>query len=77
MNIEIDQQQKFIKQFSKLADRAPQKFKEKWDHEIKFKDDTTHRKLLPCFNAGAIHLLPTGLKEKFIILRDKYFAKAL
>lgn len=77
MNIEIDQQQKFIEQFSKLADQAPERFKMKWDHEIKFKDDATHTKLIPFFNAGAIHLLPAELKEKFIILRDKYFAKAL
>ncbi len=76
MNIEIDQQQKFAEQFSKLAEGASQKFKDKWDNDISF-INPTHEKMIPAFNTGAIHLLSVELRKKFEILREKYFAKSL
>lgn len=76
MNKETEQQQKFIEQFSKLAEGASQKFKEKWDHEISF-INPSHEKLTPSFNSGVLHLLSIEERKKFEILRNKYFAKSL
>ena len=76
MNAETEQQQKFREQFSRLAEEASQKFKDKWDNEIVF-INPTHEKIIPSFNPGAIHLLSTELQKKFQILRNKYFAKEL
>ncbi|MGH2563901.1 MAG: hypothetical protein ACRDE8_17845 [Ginsengibacter sp.] len=76
MNKEIDQQQKFAEQFSKLVEDASQKFKDKWDKEITF-INPSHEKIIPSFNPGAIHLLSVEQKKKFQILREKYFAKSL
>jgi hypothetical protein len=76
MNKEIDQQQKFIEQFSKLVADASQKFKDKWDNEITF-INPSHEKIIPSFNSGALHLLSVEEKKKFQILREKYFAKSL
>lgn len=76
MNKEIDQQQKFAEQFSKLVEDASQKFKDKWDKEVTF-INPSHEKIIPCFNPGAIHLLSVEQKKKFQTLREKYFAKSL
>ena len=76
MNIEIDQQQKFAEQFSKLAEDASQRFKDKWDHEVRFVDPT-HHKMIPSFNSGVIDLLSVELRKKYEILRDQYFRKEL
>ena len=75
MNREIDQQQKFAEQFSKLIENAPQKFKDKWDGEIKFKTDRT--KVIPSFNSNLIDMLPAVYRTQFEILRNKYYAKTL
>ena len=76
MNIEIDQQQKFTEQFSKLAEDASQKFKDKWDSTVSF-INPTHTKMIPTFNTGAIHLLSVEMRKKFEDLRGKYFNKSL
>lgn len=76
MNIEIDQQQKFTEEFSKLAEDASQKFKDKWDHDVKF-TNPTRTKLIPSFNPGAIDLLSVELRRKFEELRSRYFGKSL
>ena len=76
MNIEIDQQQKFTEEFEKLAEDASQKFKDKWNNEIRFVDPT-HRKLVPAFNPGVLDLLSVELRKKYELLREKYFHKAL
>lgn len=76
MNLEIDQQQKFSEQFSKLAEGASQRFKDKWDHEVNFVNPT-HNKLIPSFNSGVIDLLSVELRKKYEILREKYFHKEL
>ncbi|MGI8583564.1 MAG: hypothetical protein ACR2KX_15305 [Chitinophagaceae bacterium] len=55
----------------------PQKFKVKWDKQIRFIGDQMHQKKIPVFNAGAIDLLSVELRNKFEILRDKYFHKSL
>lgn len=77
MNIETEQQQKFAEEFLILVKDAPQKFKDKWDKQIRFIDDQMHQKKNPVFNAGAIDLLSVELRNKFEILRDKYFHKSL
>ena len=61
MNIEIDQQQKF---------------KENWDGEISF-INPTRTKFIPSFNGNSIDILTVELRDKFEILRNKYFAKSL
>lgn len=76
MNIEIDQQQKFIEQFYELVKEAPQKFKDKWDGEINF-INPTRSKFIPSFNGNSIDLLPIVLRDRFEILRNKYFSKSL
>ena len=76
MNIEIDQQQKFTEQFSKLAANASQKFKDKWDGTIRF-INPTRTKFIPSFNGNTIDLLSVELRNKFEILRNKYYAKSL
>jgi len=76
MNIELDQQQKFTEQFAKLAEVASQKFKERWNKEIYF-INPTHNKMIPSFGSGVIDLLSVDLRNKFEILRGKYFSKSL
>jgi hypothetical protein len=76
MNIEIDQQQKFIDEFSKMVENAPQRFKDKWDGTIRF-INPTHTKFIPSFNGNSIDLLSVELRNKFEILRNKYYAKSL
>jgi hypothetical protein len=76
MNIEIQQQQKFTDQFLTLVHDAPQRFKNKWDGNIHF-INPTRVKLIPSFNGNAIDILPVELRDKFEILRNKYFAKSL
>lgn len=76
MNIEIDQQQKFTELFSKLAETAPQRFKDKWDGDINF-INPTRSKFIPSFNGNAIDLLSVELRNKFENLRNKYYSKSL
>ncbi len=76
MNIEIDQQQKFLEQFSKLAQDAPQRFKDKWDGNVEF-INPTHTKFIPSFNDNSIEFLSVELRNKFEILRNKYYSKSL
>ena len=76
MNIEIDQQQKFTEQFSKMVEGAPQRFKDKWDGHIRF-INPTRSKFIPSFNGNTIDLLSVELRNKFEILRNKYYAKSL
>ena len=76
MNIEIDQQQKFTEQFSKMVEGAPQRFKDKWDGNIWFVNPT-RTKFIPSFNGNTIDLLSVELRNKFEELRNKYYAKAL
>lgn len=76
MNKEVEQQQKFIEAFSKLAEGASQKFKEKWNNEVSF-INPSHEKITPAFNSGTIHLLSTEERKKFEIIRHKYFLKTL
>ncbi len=76
MNIEIDQQQKFIEQFSELIKDAPKSFKDKWDGDIRF-INPTRTKFIPSFNGNTIDLLSVELRRRFEILRNKYYAKSL
>ncbi|MDB5198476.1 MAG: hypothetical protein JWO92_439 [Chitinophagaceae bacterium] len=76
MNIEIDQQQKFTEQFFKMVHDAPQRFKDKWDGNIRF-INPTRTKYIPSFNGNAIDLLSVELRNKFEILRNKYYSKSL
>ena len=76
MNIEIDQQQKFTEQFFKMVHDAPQRFKDKWYGNIRF-INPTRSKFIPSFNGNAIDLLSVELRNKFEILRNKYYAKSL
>ena len=76
MNREIDQQQKFAEQFSKLIENAPKKFKDKWDGEIKF-INSARTKLTPSFNSNLIDMLPAVYRTQFEILRNKYYSKTL
>ena len=76
MNIEIDQQQKFTEQFSKLVETASERFKNKWDGNIHF-INPTRSKFIPSFNGNSIDLLSVELRNKFEILRNKYYAKSL
>ncbi len=76
MNVEIDQQQKFTEEFFKLVHDAPQRFKDKWDGNIKF-INPTHSKSIPSLNGNSIDLLSVELRNKFEILRNKYYEKSL
>ncbi len=76
MNIEINQQQKFIEEFYELVQDAPQRFKDKWDGNIKF-INPTHTKFIPSFNGNTIDLLSVELRNKFEILRNRYYEKSL
>lgn len=76
MNIEIEQQQKFAEEFAKMVHDAPQRFKDKWDGNIRF-INPTHTKFIPSFNGNTIDLLSVELRNKFEILRNKYYSKAL
>lgn len=76
MNIEIEQQQKFIDEFSKMVENAPQRFKDKWDGNIRF-INPTHTKFIPSFNGNSIDMLSVELRNKFEILRNKYYSKSL
>ena len=76
MNIEIDQQQKFTDQFTKLVEDAPSKFKSKWDNNIQF-INPTRTKIIPSFGVGVIDALSVELRVKFEQLRNRYYAKSL
>ncbi len=76
MNIEIDQQQKFTEQFLKMVHDAPQRFKDKWDGNVNF-INPTHSKFIPSFNGNSIELLSVELRNKFEILRNRYYEKSL
>jgi hypothetical protein len=76
MNIEIDQQQKFTEHFLKMVHDAPQRFKDKWDGNVNF-INPTHSKFIPSFNGNSIELLSVELRNKFEILRNKYYEKSL
>jgi hypothetical protein len=76
MNIEIDQQQKFIEQFMKLTEDASLKFKSKWDYNIQF-INPTRKKIIPSFGIGVIDALSVELRAKFETLRNRYYAKSL
>ncbi len=76
VNLEIAQQQKFIEEFNDLVKDAPPKFKQKWDQEIHFLNPT-HQKSMPVFNPGAIDALSVALRDKYEILRRKYYTKTL
>ena len=76
VNIEIEQQQKFIEEFNELVRDAPPRFKEKWDQQINFLNPT-HQKSMPVFNPGAIDALSVALRDKYEVLRKKYYNKTL
>ncbi len=76
MNLEIDQQQKFTDQFSRLVEDASPKFKTKWDNNIQFVNPT-RKKIIPSFGTGVIDALSVELRVKFEKLRNKYYAKSL
>lgn len=76
MSIELDQQRKFTDQFNELVKEASPKFKEKWDDNIQF-SNPSRLKYVPTFSTGIINLLSVALRDKFEILRNKYYAKSL
>lgn len=76
MNLELEQQRKFTDQFFLLTKDASQKFKNKWDQTIQF-SNPSRVKFIPTFNNGAIDSLSAALREKYEILRKKYYAKSL
>jgi len=76
MNLETDQQRKFTDQFLELTKDASQKFKNTWDETIQF-SNPSRVKFIPTFNNGALDCLSASLREKFEILRKKYYAKSL
>ena len=76
MNIEISQQQKFREQFEELVKDAPKKFKDNWDENIQFINPTRNR-LMPQFKHGLIDILPVEMRNKFEVLRNKYYSKSL
>ncbi|MEO8861472.1 MAG: hypothetical protein ABI358_08620 [Ginsengibacter sp.] len=76
MNLELDQQRKFTDQFFALTKDASQKFKNTWDETIQF-SNPSRVKIIPTFNNGAIDSLSTPLREKYEILRKKYYNKSL
>ena len=76
MNLELEQQRKFTEQFFELTKDASQKFKNTWDENILF-SNPSRIKFIPTFNNGAIDSLSTPLREKYEILRKKYYDKVL
>jgi len=76
MNVEIDQQQKFTEQFSKLVEDASPKFKSKWDNTVQF-INPSRSKIIPSFGAGVIDTLSVELRLKFEKLRQRYYEKTL
>lgn len=76
MKLELEQQRKFTEQFIELTKDAPQKFKNKWDETIQF-SNPSRVKFIPTFNNGAIDSLSVDLREKYEILRKKYYNKSL
>ncbi len=76
MNVEIDQQQKFIEQFATLVEDASPKFKSKWDNNIQF-INPTRTKIIPSFGVGVIDALSVELRLKFEKLRARYYSKSL
>ena len=76
MNLELEQQRKFTEQFFELTKDASQKFKNTWDEDIQF-SNPSRIKFIPTFNNGAIDSLSTPLREKYEILRKKYYDKSL
>ena len=76
MNLELEQQRKFTEQFFELTKDASQKFKNTWDEDIQF-SNPSRIKFIPTFNNGAIDSLSTPLREKYEILRKKYYDKLL
>lgn len=76
MKVELQQQRKFTEQFFELTKDAPKKFKDKWDGTIQF-SNPSRLKFIPAFNNGAIDALPVALREKYEILRKKYYNKTL
>jgi nucleoid-associated protein YejK len=76
MNPELEQQRKFAEQFIELTKDAPKKFKDKWDETINFANPS-RVKFIPTFNNGAIDSLSVALREKYEILRKRYYDKLL
>ena len=76
MNLELEQQRKFTDQFFELTKDASQKFKNIWDETIQF-SNPTHVKFIPTFNNGTLDSLSPPLREKYEILRKKYYNKSL
>jgi len=76
MNLESEQQRKFTELFFELTKDAPQKFKNKWDQTVQF-SNPSRVKFIPTFNNGAIDALSASLREKYEVLRKKYYAKSL
>ena len=76
MNLELEQRRKFTDQFFELTKDASQKFKNKWDENIQF-SNPSRTKFIPTFNNGAIDSLSAPLREKYEILRKRYYAKSL
>lgn len=76
MNLEYEQQRKFTDQFFELTKDASQKFKNTWDETIQF-SNPSRVKFIPTFNNGAIDSLSAPLREKYEILRKKYYNKSL
>jgi hypothetical protein len=76
MNLELEQQRKFIEQFSELVKEASEKFKEKWDNKIEF-TNPNHNGYIPTFSGGVINMLSVSLRDKYETLRSRYYAKSL
>ena len=76
MNLEAEQQRKFTDLFFELTKDASQKFKNTWDQTIQF-SNPSRVKFIPTFNNGALDALSASLREKFEILRKRYYAKSL
>ena len=76
MNLELEQQRKFTDQFFELTKDASKKFKSIWDETIQF-SSPSRTKFIPTFNNGAIDSLSAPLREKYEILRKKYYNKSL
>ncbi len=76
MNLEISQQQKFREQFEQLVKDAPKKFKDNWDEDIQF-INPSRNKIIPQFRHGLIDFLPIEMRNKFEIIRNKYYSKSL
>jgi hypothetical protein len=76
MKLEFEQQRKFTEQFIELTKDAPKKFKDTWDETINF-SNPSRIKFIPTFNNGAIDSLSVALRDKYEILRKKYYDKLL